>query len=174
MTAVPTAPTFSDGVTSSTQWNQVRDAIDFLQQPPIAQLRQTSVQSLPSSTATAITFDTENVDSTSGHSTSSNTSRWQADYPGWYWIDGGVGYASNATGVRTAEWAINGFLVAGCGVLLAANSTGSARIPGRGMLIYLANGDYVETLAFQNSGGALNTAVSTQEQPSMGLKWVSS
>lgn len=177
MPLVPGPPDFADGVSSSSQMNQVRDAIKFGQSPPVAKLKQTSAQSIANSTSVAITLNAEDVDSdvdgVGGHDNVTNNTRYTARYAGWYWIGGGIGYASNATGVRIVEWWINGILVDGSGVCLSAVSGVSSRVPARAMLIFLAIGDYVECMAFQTSGGALNTAVSSAEMPSMNLHWTS-
>lgn len=176
MPVVPTPPTIYDEVTTSSKWNQFRDAIRFLQSPPLAQLRQTSAQSLTNSTATAIQFQTEDVDTdidgVGGHDSGLNT-RYTARYPGWYSVSGGIGYNANAAGQRGVEWSINGVLVNGCGALLDATAANSTRLPGRAIQVYLALGDYLEAYGFQSSGGALSTAVTTVEQPCMTVRWVS-
>jgi len=171
---VPTPATFAVGVLASTAMNSgVRDPLNFLLSPPAAKLRQTSAQSLTTSVAAAITFDVEDLDNVGGHSTVTNTSRYTAVYAGWYFCGGGVGYASNATGLRGAEFAVNGTVVNGVGVLLSAITGATTRVPCRGILVFLNVGDYVEVLGFQSSGGALNTAVTGTEQPSMSVVWES-
>lgn len=170
MPIVPPIPAIGSGVLTTTQLAQLATAVSFLQQPPAFRGRQSVAQSLTNGLATAITLDAEDLDSASGHTT---TSRYVAQYDGWYWIAGGIGYASNGTGIRGVEWWVNGSVLAGSGAMFPASAASSNRLPGRGMLIYLTEGDYVELYAFQSSGGALNTAVATQEQPSMSVGWYS-
>ena len=174
MTAVPTTRTWTAGeiVTAGLLNTAVRDVDAFLLARPAFKGRQTVAQSLTNSTTTAITLDVEDHDSAGGHSTATNTSRYTAVYPGWYSQYGGIGYATNATGVRTVEYDVNGTVQPGCGVLLfSGQSSGSARIPGRGFESYLNVGDYTQMVGFQNSGGPLNTAVSGQEQSSYVVRW---
>jgi hypothetical protein len=75
------------------------------------------------------------------------------------------------TAQRGARWAVNGTAVNAGQVQLQAPSAGSADIPACGRLIFLNVGDYVELFGFQNSGGALNTAVATSEQSQMSIVW---
>lgn len=175
MTAVPTVRTWtsSEIVTAANMITYINGPISWLLAPAILYVRQTGAQTLTTAVAAAVTFGAEDVDSTGMHSTVTNTSRATAVYPGYYWGGNGVGYAANATGVRACEWWINGAIINGGGVILAAFATVTARIPGRGIIFYLNVGDYVETYAFQNSGGNLNTAVTGTEQSSMSLHWVS-
>lgn len=179
MPNVPEAPTIRDEVTASSKWNEFRDAIRFLMEPPIANLRQNSVQSLANATLVAIqlnAFDVDSdVDGTGGHDTVTNNTRFTARYPGWHWVSGGVGFATNGNNWRAAELAVNGVPVNGSGVQVsAASTTAPTMVPARGgNLVYLDAGHFVEIYGWQNSGGALNTAVSGVQQPSMTIRWVS-
>lgn len=149
----------------------VLDQIVFLTQPVVAELRATSVQSLTNGTGTAVNFDAEDIDSHGGHSTSVNTSRYTAQIAGWYQCTGAVSFASNATGRRGVWWQKNGADVTGSETAFVAAGTGVITIPARVKLIQLAVGDYVQMLAFQDSGGALNTSVTfAVQQPSMHVR----
>lgn len=161
---VTTAPHFNDNI---------RDVLNYLLARPIFQGVQTSAQSLTDGVAAALTFNSEDVDSAGGHSTSTNTSRYTAVYPGWYRASAGVSFAANATGLRALEIAKNGALINGSGVILPAISGVSHRMTSRTILSFLNVGDYLEAFAFQNSGGALNTAVSGIERPTFTICWES-
>lgn len=180
MPAVPetkTAWTNNVDALSSTNLNAyIRDPIRFLMKPPIAKLRHIVTQSLTNGTAVPITFTSEivdtDIDGIGGHSTSTNTSRYTARYPGWYEISGGVSFASSGTGIRLASWAVNGSNIPGSDALIpTAGSGNSTRLPTRTELVYLDIGDYVELKALQTSGGALNTAVTNDEQATMNVTW---
>lgn len=142
---------------------------------PAAKLRQTVAQAIPNNSPTALTFNVEDLDSDpdgiGGHSTSSNTSRYTCRYPGWYRVGGGVSVANNGTGVRVLSWAVNGTHVAGSDVLAFAASGNSIRLSARADLIRLNEGDYLELRIYQSSGGALNTAVTNDEQSTMSVTW---
>ncbi len=176
MPSVPTAPTISPAVSSTTQLNLFRDAINFALGVPLAQMRQTVAQTLANNTWTAITFTTEDVDTdvdgTGGHSTSSNTSRFTARYPGWYQCSGAVGFAANTTSIRGARWAVNGVTMDPGGVILNTTSTSFAVVPAATLVFYLTIGDYVELQGLQVSGGNLDTSVTSSVQSAMVVKWV--
>lgn len=179
MPVVPAVPDFSTGMSSTSQLNQLGDALQFALNPPLCQARQTVAQSIPNSTTTVVTFDTEDVDKSpggsGGHDNVTNNSRFTAEYAGWYMLSGGWSIAASATGIRSAAWRVNGTVVAGSGVMFTSvSAAASSRIPARTIVVFLNIGDYVELEAFQSSGGPLNTQVLGSEQPNMTVRWVSS
>lgn len=157
-------------------WNaQVRDSATFLVGRPHCVMYQNNVQSIVTATLTAILFDTNEVDSYSGHSTVTNTSRYVAQVVGWYLCSGVVSYAANATSYREALWVKNGSgsNVNGASSLIPPVSVGgigtSVPVPARE--IFLNVGDYVELFAQHNTGGALNTLVATGQQSMATIRW---
>jgi len=177
MPAVPTPPTISPGVLTASHLAQYTAAINFMLNPPIADVRQAVAQSIPNATWTAATFDTEDVDTdvdgTGGHSTSSNTSRYTARYAGWYWVGGGPAFAANATGVRGTYWTNNGVALSAAQTLVSASSANETCIPARPRLVYLAAGDYLEMWVYQSSGGALNISIAGGATMNMAVAWKS-
>lgn len=163
MPLVPTVPVITAGPSTLSQIQQLADVAAFLAAPPIAELRQIVVQTLTTGVGAAITFTAEGVDTdvdgTGGHSTSSNTSRYTARYPGWYQVSGVVAFAGNVTGRRISWWTVNGVPVTATQLAFAPVTTGDAEIPGRTAHVYLAIGDYVELIGYQESGGNLDTLV---------------
>lgn len=129
--------------------------------PPLAYLRQVVAQPIPATAFTAVTFTAEDLDSHNGHSTTTNTSRYVCMRAGVYEVAGGVAFAPNTTGYRIPAIARNGTIIPGSRVnALALPSGVVASIAARTIKVRLALGDYVELLAYQDSGGALNTDVS--------------
>lgn len=130
--------------------------------PVVCELRQTSAQSIAnSSTTVAVTFDTEDIDTDGGHSTSSNTSRYTAQRAGRFQISGLLTFAAvNTTGKRSGWWGVNGTQVPGSQVDLVPSSSIGTCIVLPTMTVLLSVGDYVEMFAFQTSGSALSTASS--------------
>ena len=138
--------------------------------PVVAELRQTAGQSLTHNTAAVVTFGAEDVDTHGGHSTVSNTSRYTAQVAGWYWCAGGVSFASNGTGRRAVWWRKNGTEVDGAESVVQTSTSGVITLPARSKLIQLAVGDYVELVAYQDSGVSINTSVAfAQQQSSMSI-----
>lgn len=138
--------------------------------PPMARMRQTAIQSIPTASSTAIAFNTANVDTMGGWN---GSHAYEAKVAGHYLCSGGVSFAANATGVRTVQWAIGGVDQPGTGVSAPANAATSQRLCARTELLYLNVGDLLSLTAFQNSGAGLNTAVTNVEQASMNVLWVS-
>lgn len=161
--------------------DEYADAIETLQAqvtlllaPPVARLRQTVAQSLTNNAWSPITFTTEDLDSDGGHSTSSNTSRYVFPRVGTWRVGGGVGFAVNATGQRAVRFAINGSALNGSETLQQATSaTQGNRVAARSMLVVASSlTDYIEIEAFQNSGGALNTLVTSSDQSTLDIHFV--
>lgn len=173
MATVPAVPPFTDGILNSTTLGQLGDVVAFLKAPPIAELRQTSAQTISTGTFTAINFDTEDLDSADGHD-AGLPSRYTAVYPGYYEVGGGVTFAANATGRRLARMHVNSALVSGS----VSGLPGNASILGfalRAKKVFLNIGDYLEIFMFQDSGGNLATFITnTEYQPTVSIRWVSS
>jgi len=178
MATVPVQITWVSGqVVTAAQMNaNVRDAVNFLLNPPAAAVRQTVAQTLTTAVSTAITMDIEDRDNDGMHSTSSNTSRLTANTPGWYLAAGGVTFVANATGSRTTFWRLNGTTVQPAlgGNQVTASAGASSRVPCAPYHFFLNVTDYLEILGNQNSGGNLNTEALTGEQPSLSALWCGS
>lgn len=175
MATVPAPRTWVTGeVVTAAQLNtNISDVLSFLLTPPLLQCRQTSIQSIANSTSpgTGMGFTTEDVDNTGMHSNVTNTSRAVAVYPGWYQASGAASFAASATNGRGIYGATNGTGVPGTSAFVQASASGFTCVAARSCLVYLNVGDYWEWYAIQNSGGVLNSSVSSSEQPSMVLKW---
>lgn len=175
MAAVPALPAVTGGVYTTSQISALIAAVDFFQRKPAAELRQTVAQSISDSAWTSLTFTTEDLDldplGTGGHSTSVNTSRWTAVYPGWILLGGGSNPVIAGVGIRGTRWAINGTAVNASNIVLSATAATGAGYPARAKRVYVNVGDYVELQVYQNSGGALNTDVTGDSASSMTLGW---
>lgn len=115
-----------------------------------------TTQSIPSG-GNIVTWDSETYDTDNYHSNSVNTSRFTvpAGLGGKYLISAMVDFAGNSTGVRTIAIYKNGAIAPGAwgnGVPGAVNATAASVVT----IIDLVPGDYVEVLAWQNSGSAVN------------------
>lgn len=178
MATIPSQRTWAaaDVVTAAMMNSNVRDAVNFwLTARPKAHLLQGVAQSFTTATAAALTFDTEVHDNDGGHSTSTNTSRYTAVTPGWYMASGGVGWASNAVGIRLLRWSVNGTTVNGSGTQVYAPATSVViHLPARTIMVFLTAGDFLELNARQDSGGALLTTVGSENAATMTVMWVGS
>lgn len=175
MATVPVTRTWVAGevVTAAYMNNNITAVLGWLLAPALLRCRQIVSQSCANGAVTPLTFTAEDVDTTGMHSTSVNTSRATAVYPGWYRTGGGGTIAGNATGQRVLEWIVNGGFPPGASSSWQGWSAAVNRGVAKSVLMYLNVGDYLELTMNQNSGGALSTAVSGGEQSSMDLTWES-
>lgn len=177
------APTMGTAVAGNYEtaafWNANVLALGlFLLSPPSFfgyQTHSASPQSILNNTFTAVLLDTEVYDPDGGHSTVTNTSRFTCQVAGRYQFDGTVAFASNATGFRAAKFQVNGATPSPVGSERAAAATSSFATVSVSTELQLAVGDYVELMAFQNSGGSLNLDSNTANEyvSHMRCRWVS-
>lgn len=124
-----------------------------MQRPMVSAFRA-AVQSVPNTTYTAVTLDSEEFDTHAMHDTAVNPSRLVAPFAGKYRVTYFVQWAPHATGIRTGRVRVNATLLKNLplmqGFAADENSmTGS-------FTAELAKGDYVELEVYQSSGGALD------------------
>lgn len=137
---------------------------------PMIAVYQTAAQSIPNAAFTAVTFTAETIDRSGQHSTTVNTSRVNATTDlGTYIVLGQVTYATNATGTRRAKLLDSGVtdLPGAYGIYPPASALGTA--VAMGVWRPASSSAYLELLAWQDSGAALNTGISTSFQPSLTL-----
>ena len=163
------------GTTITSTWgNAVGDAIDLLANPPRARAVHSTTQSLTSGAWTAVALDTENWDSDGMHSTVTNNSRFTAATAGKYNVEGAVRFATNGTGLRGIGVRVNGTGGTGPTVtcMVIAPFSGDVTVLNCVTEVSLAVGDWVELVALQTSGGALNLVNSTLEgNPFCAVRW---
>lgn len=139
---------------------------------PIAHLRQTTVQSIPSATFTTINFDSEDIDTDSGHSNVTNNSRYTAPIDGYYELSGCITFAAG-TGFRATRWARNATVIPGSQVDGTAAAGAEWPVMARTVKVFLTAGDYVQIQVYQDSGGgALNTGVGSDTQSTMTVTYL--
>lgn len=173
MTAVPVTRTFVAGeVVLASYFNtNINGPINFLLAKPIVEARQTTLQTVTTGTWTALTFTTEDVDSSGMHSNVTNTSRFTAVYPGWYLHGGGANWVPNSTSPRGTFWSVNATGANGSQALEASIATFDAGYAARSKRLFLNVTDYSELFVYQGSGGNLNTSVNAQSQSSVTIGW---
>lgn len=124
-----------------------------------ARVRRSSTQSIPNNTATAISFTTEVHDTGDDNWSVGSPTRLTAQKTGSYITTGNLRWANNTSGRRQLQIRLNGSAIIGR-IELGPNSVGNADM--HITAIYeLSSSDYVELLAFQNSGAALNVLSAT-------------
>ena len=171
---VPSQRTWSVGdiVTAAMMDANVRDAVNFLAQPPLFVGYQGTAQSIGANTWTAISLDSSRYDTYSGHSNTVNNSQYVIQAAGIYFMFGMVALATSATGSRYAAFYVGG----SANTALPASSMNAASVPNEQYalgLINLSVGNYVELRTYTTA--AVSTNVTPAGQQSMvGLWWVHS
>lgn len=119
----------------------------------------TATQSIPNNSYTAVTFEGEDFDSGSLHSTSVNTSRFTipAGSSGTYVAYASVNFGVNSSGQRILKLRKNGSSDLFGSAIICGNpsATFTESVQTQGIVVLDAT-DYVECYAFQNTGGSLN------------------
>lgn len=163
MATIPGTTTATVGqVLTASFWNtEVRDALDFLLNPPMAAVNRTTNQSITDATDTAVAWPNEDYDLPSGeaaHDTSTNTSRYTVKTAGKFFVFAEATFAGNATGGRDMWIAVNGGATDYFRFRDSAPvSTADTKMVSAGLLtVHLAVNDYIEVIVRQSSGGALN------------------
>ncbi len=145
----------------------IADVCNFLNNPPLLSVFTSSAQSIPNTTATAITqFGTStDIDNYAGWSSNSNT--YTVQRAGLYLFHGLVCFATNGTGERLAGAKINGTVYWGPGY--TTSSVDKVHCS-KTQVFGLHAGDTVQLACWQNSGGALNT--DTADKTRFFLAWL--
>jgi len=111
-------------------------------------------QSIPDLTWTTLTFDSEAYDTDNIHDPTTNNSRLTCKTAGKYLVYFMLNWEGNATGYRHTRLKKNGVTLA---EPLIFNPGGSVETCLPGLIVLdLSVNDYVELMAYQNSGGALD------------------
>lgn len=123
---------------------------------PVVRTTNSASQSIPDTTPTALTFDTNQYDPTSMHSVSSNTSRITFATAGYYLVGANLRFAQNNAGYRQIVIELNGTtnLASETDTVFVTTGTDIAVSTG---YKFTAN-DYVRVIVVQTSGGALNVS----------------
>lgn len=120
-------------------------------------VRKSTITSVANGGA-VLTWDTEDADSHNIHSTVTNTSRITPNIEGWYRITATVHWSnSSASGRRGIAIYTNGG-TARYGQIIPGSTAGTISTTVTRTLYANGSTDYFEVFAYQDSGGAYNTA----------------
>ncbi len=150
--------TVSDLESAALYNSNIRDAINFLLNPPLFVGHSAGAQSVGNNAWTALAIDTNDTDTYSGHSTVTNNSRYTGQVPGWYMCTARVGWGASATGRRGVGFALNGGTVIDLSQVFLP-SMASEVLQTVYFIQLNGTGDYVEAVGFQDSGANLVTLV---------------
>jgi hypothetical protein len=154
--AVPDQETAAvGGLISASLWNDdVRDAVDFLINPPRVRLRYDTTHLVGTSSYEEHPWNVEVFDTDGIHTGSS--SQMTIVTAGTYLLTGAIAFEGHATGQRRAAWYLNGSAIVGGLLAVPAGVATNMVVPAPTMMVSLTAGDDIELVAWQNSGSALN------------------
>lgn len=116
-----------------------------------------TAQSIPNTTATRTTWDSETWDTDSYHSTVTNTGRLTVPSTGYYAVWSIMNFAASSAGDRYSYILINGTTIEAYVALQNADTTsGHGTVLSGYLQVQLTALDYVECFVSQGSGGSLN------------------
>ena len=152
---VPTVPAANSAGTSA--WaDNVANWIAFIANPPVFLGTVTTTFTVTTAgSGVTIPIDTEEIDTAAGHSTVTNNTRYTAQYPGRYLCIVSAVFPSTAGGRRGAWLILNGTTTYTDAGNTLAPATGVARAQSSRMVFMNGTTDYVEGIAFQDSGGSI-------------------
>ena len=153
---------------------QLSSAVAFLSRPPMLIAQQGTVQSIPNNANTPVTMDTPVYDNYGGLSNFSDLSAYTVapGADGIYLITGGATLSTATTTQSVASlYIINGTTIV-WGDTFTSSAGATYERPMSFDLVALNAGDVIRLHAFQNTGGAINTAVNVSGFPFLQLRWV--
>jgi hypothetical protein len=152
--------------------SDISSPFGFLTTRLVARLRQTSAQSIPNTSWTAINWTTADEDAYGGFS-SAKPSIYTMQAPGTYLATGTIWLSGSTTANNTTASAIGytpsiSFYTA---EQLAPTDGSPYAVPAIA-LSYYTIGSVVSLFVYQASGSAMNTATGTGQQSTLDLYWV--
>lgn len=169
---VPSQRTWSvsDLVTAAEMNANVRDAINFVINPPMFIGHQATPQSIGSGSFVNVALDTNDLDTYSGHSTTVNNTQYFSQLAGIYSVTCSSGWAAAANRrlMNTASGAGATLLGTGTQVEIPNNNTGTVSLLSV-CYFRLPVSAWVQMQVQQISGGSLNLG-----SASMTVEWIHS
>jgi hypothetical protein len=168
--AVPNPSTLAPGnLVTGALWNaQVRDALNFLLNPPIFAAYQTTATAAWTGWTT-LALQSVVVDSYTGYNGSSPT-RYTAQVAGWYQANGVVCWSSNSSGFRNCAVGVNGTRTIGSGQDLPADAD-FTNVASNLVNVFLNVGDYVELWGYTSVSVGTNIGISDL-RTRLDVRWV--
>jgi len=134
---------------------------------PCARVYHSASQTVGHASNTALQFDSERFDTDSIHDPVTNNTRLTVPVAGKYLIVGQVRFASNLSGERSLAIRLNGTTELAALVVDAVNGDITEMIVTT--IHELAASDYVELMAYHNSGGDLSVVAAANRSPEFSI-----
>lgn len=158
-----------DTVTAAMLNANVRDAVNFLLNPPLFIGTQGTPQSIPNGAWTGINIDTVQYDTYGGHNLPGYPSRYYPQVPGVYRVSGQADFTNNSNLFRSIKVQIDGGAYQFGKVQVQALNGYDTGLS-TSVDVYLNVGDFVEIAVYQFSGAALSLN-NIDGPPRMSVVW---
>jgi hypothetical protein len=145
---------------------------NMLGQVPACRVRHSAGQSCASGSLVALAFDTEDVDTEAIHDTATNSSRLTCVTAGLYHVHGQASWAASSGGQRTLLIRRGGTEYLAGDARMAVSVAGAATEQQADTQVRLTAGQYVELVAFQDSGAAQTVEVLAGRSPVFSLAYL--
>lgn len=146
--------------------------MQFALNPPIAFLTAGTSTTISSSTWTAVAFNTNVVDTYSGHSTSTNNTQYFFQVPGWYEVSGSVFHGGGtASTIRAAVIGYSGTPTGGATRRESADAADESVIASAYVLA-TASGDYCQLLGYRGDANTGTVASTSTTPPGPRISWM--
>jgi hypothetical protein len=163
---IVTMPTELTGaVFTALMWQLIQDNINNGIVAPLGcRIYNSATANLTTNSEHTCTWDTNLTDNDGMHSTTTNTDRIYMNWDGFYQVKATIGWdTSNSTGDRRVRVMLNG--TTEIGRVEGPPTTGGACCQTVTVDRHFAAGDYIQILAFQNSGVTLAIAPNSEFTP---------
>ena len=162
-------PNFTTGqIVTEANLDTLSDDITFLAGPPRTRVyNNANISHATSGTLQAVTFNSERYDTDTMHSTAVNTSRITFTTAGTYDVFGALDFDANATGYRQIAIRVGGATYI-ASVTVPTIGAGAPHQLVIATTYAFTAGQYVELMANQTSGAALNILASANYSPEFG------
>ena len=155
-------PTIANGAVGTAKFGTI----------PGARVRNSSGETIPSSSSTTLTYNTEDFDTANLHSTTTTTSRLIAPVAGKYMIMASAEWTTNTSGRRILILELNGTTQIMRDSVSPNNDSGIGPEQEVETVYQLAAGDYVEVVAYQDSGSSLAVQSYSTASPAFSMDWI--
>lgn len=137
---------------------------------PATRVYNNGVLSIPNTTPTLLTFNSERYDSDGMHDVAVNPGRLTCKTAGIFLITCNVEFVSSATGFRQVYFRLNGATI-----IASTSEPAASGVAHQISLVSpyaLVVNDYVEVFAAQTSGGLLNISSTGNYSPELSANWM--
>ena len=155
-------PTIANGAVGTAKFGAI----------PGARVRNSLAETIAASSLVTLSYNTEDFDTGGLHSTTTNTSRLTAPVAGKYLITASAEWTANTSGRRILILVLNGSAQIMRDSVSPNNTSSLGPEQSLETVYQLGAGDYVEVVAYQDSGSSLAVQAYDKASPAFSMDWI--